>query len=77
MKRTDFYLLLDKVTESAPGTIKGGELLRNINGWDSLATLGLIAALDRQFGVTVPAAHLAEAASVEDLAALVAHKLED
>lgn len=49
--------------------------LTDVPGWDSLAVVGLIAALDRQLGVRVQASALAQCKSVQDLIALAGDKV--
>jgi acyl carrier protein len=75
MKKTDFYLLMDKVLDLAPGTIKGNESLSGLSAWDSLAVVGFIAALDKHFHVNVPAKQVVEAQSIDDLAKLTGQDL--
>lgn len=77
MTRTEFYGLLDEITEAAPGTVKGTETLRALEGWDSLALVSFIAVVDERFGVTLPAAKLQKCTTVEDLVALLPTPLTD
>lgn len=77
MKRSDFYLLIDNVVEAAPGTVKGTEPLTSIPGWDSLAVIGFMAALDRHFKISISAVQLTNARTVADLTQIVATKLTD
>ena len=57
MTRTEFYGLLDEITEAAPGTVKGAEALRDLTASfeDSLALVSFIAVVDERFGVTLSA----------------------
>lgn len=75
MTRAEFYRLLDGITESAPGTIQGTESIDELEGWDSLAVVGFIAAIDKKLGTVVPARQLVEARTVQDLVALVKDRL--
>jgi acyl carrier protein len=77
MKRAEFYRLLDNVVEAAPGTITGTEALAEIRGWDSLAILGFMAAVDRHFGIKISAVQVTNARTVADLTQIVAQKLTD
>ena len=71
MNPTDFYLKLDEMLELAPGTLKGGEALESLEGWDSVAVISLIALADSEYGVTLPPKEIAECRSVNDLLDLV------
>jgi len=76
MTKKEFYILLDELIESDPGTIRGDEVLANISKWDSLAVIGFIALLDQHFGVSVPAVKIMNCRTVSDLADLVTDKLK-
>jgi len=75
MTLAEFYLLLDGITESAPHTIKGDEAIADLEGWDSLAVVGFMAAVDKQLGVVVHVKGLIDARTVQDLVGLVQDKL--
>lgn len=75
MTKSDFILLIEKVVECSPGKVKPGMELATVPGWDSLAVVGFIAALDKQLGVRVQASALAECKTVDDLIALAGDKV--
>lgn len=77
MKKSDYFLLLDEMLESDPGTIKSGMLLADIPNWDSLAVMGLIALLDEKFAISVPATQINACRTVDDLAGLTGGKVTD
>jgi acyl carrier protein len=76
MTRSDFLNLLDELVEAKPGTVKGDEALKDLEGWDSLALVGFIAAVDQQFGLPLSASKLQSCATVSDLIALLPKPLE-
>jgi acyl carrier protein len=51
------------------------ETLKDIEGWDSLAIVSFIAVVNEHFGVTLSAAQLKQAGSVEDLIGVLPQKL--
>lgn len=75
MQLSGFFHLIENVVECPPGTVKSGLALADLPGWDSLAVLGLIAALDRELGVRVQTPALAACKTVDDLVALAGDKV--
>ena len=75
MSRKDFLLLFDQVLEAAPGTVRGDAPLAGYAQWDSLALLGLIAAVDKNFGINLPARQLVTARTADEIAALLGDKI--
>jgi len=71
MNPTDFYFKLDEMLELDPGTLKGGEALESLEGWDSVAVISLIALADSDYGVTLPPKEIAGCKTVNDLLDLV------
>ena len=71
MNKTEFYQNLDELLEFDPGTIKGSELLADLEAWDSMTVLSFIAMADEKYGVNIRANRIAECKSVDDLAAAV------
>ena len=67
MKKSEFLLELDEIVEEEPGTIKETDILKDVNGWDSMAVLGFIAMLDEKFGLIVEPEKIADAIVVSDL----------
>ena len=75
MSRKDFLLLIDQVLEAAPGTVRGDAPLAGYAQWDSLALLGLIAAVDKNFGINLPARQLVTARTADEIATLLGDKI--
>lgn len=76
MTKPEFLKLLDELLELPPGTLKGPEPLGSLSQWDSLASVGFIALVDRHLGLAVDPAKIGEAETVNDLVALVQGKLQ-
>jgi acyl carrier protein len=77
MKTSEFLSLIEDIAEVEPGSLKGGELLSDVEGWDSLSVVAFIAATDKAFGSAPSPASVVSARTVADLVATVADKLKD
>ena len=71
MTEKELYEDLEKILELEAGTIKGKERLNDLQGWDSMAMLGLIALIDRKLGITLPVVSLAACETLEEIKNLV------
>lgn len=76
MTKAEFILLLDELMELPRGTLKGAEMLGSLSQWDSLASVGFIALVDRHLGMAADPGKIAAAETVDDLLALVKDKLQ-
>lgn len=61
--------------ELDPNSLSGGEDLSSIEAWDSLAVMAFIAMVDESVGMVISPAKLAQAKTVNDLAALLGDKI--
>jgi acyl carrier protein len=77
MRRIEFYLMLDEIIDEEPGTIQGDEALSGLGGWDSLAVMTFIAAIDENFNVILEPRELADCQTIADLLNLVKNHIED
>lgn len=77
MSRQDFFHLIDQILEAPAGTVKGDTPLAGYPQWDSLALLGLIAAVDKHFGINLPARQLVTAKTADEIAALLGDRITD
>lgn len=75
MTKQEFLLEMDELVEEAAGTLNGPEDLRDLEGWSSLTVMGFIAMVDEKFGMSVQPNRIAEAETVDDLAALLGDKI--
>jgi acyl carrier protein len=66
-----FYRNLEEILDLEPGTLKGGEALSDLESWDSVAALGFIGMAYEKYNVTIPAIHLPECKTVDNLSALI------
>jgi acyl carrier protein len=64
------YRELEDILELEPASIKGDELLQDLN-WDSMTLVMFLAMADEHYSVQLPTQPLAEAKTVADLAALI------
>jgi acyl carrier protein len=67
----EFYRNLDELLEVDSGTITGGDLLADLEAWDSVTVVSFIAMADEKYGVNIPIKRIVECRSVDDLAAVV------
>lgn len=67
MNSKDFLLALDEMLELDAGTLTGGEVLADLDTWDSLAIISYIALVDEKLGRIVEGGKLAKARTVGDL----------
>ena len=75
MNRSEFLIAIDEILELDEGTLKGPESLSEIDEWDSLAFLSVIAMADEQFDIVVQGEQLEQIETVDDLVALVQEHL--
>ena len=76
MTNNEFLTLLETVLSAKSGTLKGNEVLQNIDAWDSLATLGFLAQIDEKLNISLSVDRVASAKTVADLALLVGVQLD-
>lgn len=77
MNRQQFLNSLEEILELDDNTLKGDEALIDIEQWDSLAFLSVIAMADENFDIVIEGDKLEGIKSVNDLVALVADHLTD
>jgi len=71
MSKTDFLARLDEIMEQEPGTLKGGEALKDLPKWDSMTVVQFIAFADEEFNFPLSSAKLLSCKTVDDLAGLL------
>ena len=67
-----FMAALHDLFELDSGSISTSAVLQNIDGWNSLTFIGLIAMIDDEFGVTLPPTTILKCQTVADLIDAVA-----
>ncbi len=75
MERSEFLLLLDELLELEPGTLRGPEALDSLEGWNSLAVIGLMALIDERFGISLQARQIAACSTIADLLGLAGNRI--
>jgi acyl carrier protein len=71
MNKQQFLDGIAEILELDEGTLKGDEILADIDEWDSLAFLSVIAMADEEFDVVIQGDKLEQISTVNDLVALV------
>lgn len=71
MNRQEFLNNLEEILELDDNTLKGDEVLMELEQWDSLAFLSVIAMADENFDIIIQGNKLEEINTVADLIALV------
>lgn len=77
MTKREFYEIIDDITESTPGTVKGGELLADMEGWDSMAVIAFQTVMKQKLDIIMTGKQLMSAKSVDDLLQLLRDHIED
>jgi hypothetical protein len=67
MSRKEFLLGLDEVLELPAGTLRGPEMLAELERWDSSATIGFIALADDHNGMRLSPRQIVDCVTVDDL----------
>ena len=75
MTSAEFLNLIEEILELDEGILDGSELINDLDGWDSLAVMSFIAAVDSELDLTLNPNLISNANSIADLKALVADKL--
>ena len=70
MTKEQFLRSFEQIVETDPNTLNGSELLENIENWDSVSMVSLIAMVDEQASVKLAPRQIREAVTVDDLFAL-------
>ena len=75
MKKREILLLIDELLELELGTLTGTEILRDLEGWDSLAIMGFMATVDERFELTLSGQAIITCKTVNDLIALLGDRI--
>ncbi|ABO23196.1 acyl carrier protein [Shewanella loihica] len=75
MNKQEFLNALEEILELDENTLKGDEVLMDIEQWDSLAFLSIIAMADEHFDIVIQGDKLEEINTVGDLVGLVEEHL--
>jgi len=72
MDKPEFYQRLAEILDVEE--VKPENVLKDFDGWDSLAILSVLAMTDAKYGVSIKAEEIRSVVSVQDLANLVEAK---
>jgi acyl carrier protein len=72
MDKQEFYQRLAEILDVEE--VKPENVLKDFDGWDSLAILSLLAMADAKYGVSVKAEEIRAVVTAEDLARLIEAK---
>ncbi|MBI1674471.1 MULTISPECIES: acyl carrier protein [unclassified Shewanella] len=75
MNKQEFLNQLEDILELDNNTLQGDEVLIDIEQWDSLAFLSVIAMADEHFDIVIQGDKLEQIKTVNDLVALVQEHL--
>jgi acyl carrier protein len=71
MNRKEFLNKLEEILELDDNTLNGNETLLDMEAWDSLAYLSVIAMADEEFDIIIEGKKLEHVSTVSDLIKLV------
>ncbi len=71
MTRPDLLRSLEDTLGLKPYSLTGDERLRDVDGWDSMSTLLVIAMVDKKFGRALPGSRVAQCQTVDELLGLI------
>lgn len=74
MDKTEFYGKLAEILDVE--TLRGDDILRDCEQWDSLAVLSVLAMASASYGVNISAAEIRSVTTCADLSSLVEAKRE-
>ena len=74
MNKPEFYQRMAEILDAEE--VSPENVLKEFDGWDSLAVLSVLAMADSKYGVSVKADEIRSVVTVEDLAKLVEAKLK-
>jgi len=75
MNKQEFLNELEEILELDPNSLKGDEVLSDIDEWDSLAFLSVIAMADENCDIVIEGDKLEKIQTVADLISLVKEHL--
>ncbi len=71
MTEQEFLRNMDELFEVLAGTLKMPDKFRDLDNWDSLKLLTLIALLDEKYGVTLDVERFASSKTLADVFAII------
>jgi acyl carrier protein len=75
MEKNDFIEKFEQIFDDVtPGTLNGSTLFREIEEWNSLMALALIAMVDDEFNISLNGADIRNSNTIEDLYNVINNK---
>lgn len=71
MTKKELLQMFEEIVEADPDTLTGEELIENLESWDSLAIVNLIALVDENFGITLSPEKIMKSKTVNELISLL------
>ena len=71
MNTAEFCRNLEEVLDLPSGTLKCGDVLAQLEAWDSLAVISFLAMADEKYSAVIPPKRIPECKTVDDLVALI------
>lgn len=75
MTKQEFLRELETELALDPGSLKEGQSLSDVKGWDSMAAVQFIALADEKVGVAIPDNQIARSKTVSELLGLLGDRL--
>lgn len=63
--------MIEELLEADPGSLQGTEILRDLEGWGSLAVMECMSRVEEKTGILLRPKQIAECQTVQDLFALM------
>lgn len=77
MTKSELLHKIETMLELDSGVLVGNETLEDIPNWDSLAIMGFIALVDKNFGYRIPGKQLMSCKTVAHLISLLGDRIQD
>lgn len=67
---------IEDIIECHRDFLTGNEMLNEIEGWDSLAIIGLIAMIDQDYNISIRAEEIIQCIKINDIITLIESKIQ-
>ncbi len=67
---------IENIIECQPDILTGNEILQEIEGWDSLAIIGIIAMIDQDYSISATSDEIIQCVEINDLITLIETKIQ-
>ena len=66
--------IIEEIIESENADLAENDVLKHLEGWDSLAIIGLIAKIDQEYNITIDAEEFTKSETIGDIINLIKNK---